>query len=99
MSLNAKAWWSLIGLAVVMAALLFVPAGTISYWRAWVYLAAFVGASAYNTLDLIRRDPALLERRLRGGPTAEREPTQRLIMFIASGSRTSCSLQPTPPAT
>src|SRR5262249_5253564 len=30
------------------------------------------------------RDPALLERRLRGGPTAEKRPAQKLIMLGAS---------------
>jgi len=86
MSLNARAWWSVIGLAVGMGALVFGPAGTIAYWRGWLYFAVVIGASAYTTLDLIRRDPALLERRLRGGPTAEREPAQRVIMAIASVS-------------
>src|SRR5262249_10817354 len=33
-------------LAAAMALLLFVPAGTIRYWQAWVYLAIFTGASA-----------------------------------------------------
>ena len=42
----------------------------------------FVGLSGAITLDLIRRDPALLERRMKGGPTAEQRPTQRLILFV-----------------
>lgn len=29
-------------------------------------------------------DPALLERRMRGGPLAEKEPAQRLIMLVVS---------------
>src|SRR5262249_56404452 len=37
--------------------------------------------SPYPTL---RRDPALLERRMRGGPTAEKRPAQRLIMLATS---------------
>src|SRR5262249_101091 len=31
-----------------------------------------------------KRDPALLQRRMRGGPTAEKEPTQRVIMLFTS---------------
>lgn len=84
MTLATRAWLSLVALAIGMAAILFIPAGTISYWQAWLYLAVFIGASAYTTADLVKRDPALLERRLRGGPTAEQEPMQRLIMVIAS---------------
>jgi protein-S-isoprenylcysteine O-methyltransferase Ste14 len=49
-----------------------------------VYLSIFMGASALTTLYLLRRDPALLERRMRGGPTAEGRPAQRLIMLATS---------------
>ena len=84
MTLAARAWLSLVALAIVMGAILFVPAGTINYWQAWLYLVVFIGASAFTTGDLAKRDPALLERRLRGGPTAEHEPAQRLIMVLAS---------------
>jgi len=83
-SLNARAWLALGVLAAVMALLLFVPAGTPSYWQAWVYLAIFIGASALTTVDLMRRDPALLQRRMSGGPLAEKRPAQRLIMLCAS---------------
>ena len=71
-------------LTVVMALLVFVPAGTVHYWQAWVYLAIFAGVSALTTLDLIRTDQALLERRMRGGPTAEKQPTQKVIMLSMS---------------
>jgi protein-S-isoprenylcysteine O-methyltransferase Ste14 len=85
--LGLKAWLSLAMLAVVMALLIFVPAGDIrGYPEAWVYLAIFVGASAWTTVDLLRRDPALLVRRMRGGPTAESRPLQRIIMLFASSA-------------
>ena len=84
MSLNTQAWLAILALAVVMGLLLFVPAGSLRYWHAWVYLAIFNGASILTTLDLMKRDPALLKRRMRGGPTAEKEATQRLIMVFTS---------------
>lgn len=80
----AKAWLALALLACVMALLLFVPANTVHYWQAWVYLSIFTGASALTTLYLIRKDPALLERRMSGGPMAEKEPAQKFIMLCAS---------------
>jgi protein-S-isoprenylcysteine O-methyltransferase Ste14 len=84
MTLNSKAWVSLLGLAVVMGFLIFVPAGTVHYWQAWAYLAIFFGLSLLTTLDLMRRAPALLERRMKGGPTAETRAVQRVIMFFTS---------------
>ena len=83
-SLAVRAWFSLAALAAVMSLLVFGTAGTVRYWQGWVYLAVFFGASLLTTLDLMRRDPALLERRMRGGPAAEKRPAQRLVMLGAS---------------
>src|SRR5262245_38062237 len=83
-NLNFKASLSLIVLAMVMGLLLFAPAGTIDYWQAWVYLGRYFAASTSITLYLMKRDPALLQRRMTGGPTAEKQPRQKLIMLVAS---------------
>jgi len=81
-NLYVRANRGLVFLAVGMALLLFVPARTLYYWQAWLYLGVFFGASLLVTLYLAQHDPALLRRRLRGGPMAEKEPTQKLIMSI-----------------
>jgi protein-S-isoprenylcysteine O-methyltransferase Ste14 len=83
-NLCAKTLFSLVALSVAMGLLLFVPAGTIHYWQAWVYLAIFAGASLLISLYLLKKDPALLKRRMSGGPTAEKETTQKIIMLFAS---------------
>lgn len=83
-NINTRAWLGLGAVIVVMGLLLFVPAGTIGYWQAWLYLSIFTGASVLTTVYLMRNDPALLERRLRGGPTAEKRTAQRLIMLCTS---------------
>jgi len=83
-NLNARAWLALAILVVVMSLLLFVPAGTVGYWQAWVYLSIFSGASALTTIYLMRKDRALLERRMSGGPLAEKRPVQKLIMLCTS---------------
>lgn len=82
--LRRRASLSVAALTAVMAAVIFICAGTVHYWEAWVFLAVFSGATALTTADLLKRDPALLERRLRGGPTAEKEASQRTIMSLAS---------------
>ena len=83
-TLRTRAWVGLAVLVVVMGLFLFVPAGTLGYWQAWVYLATFAVVSVLTTLYLMRSDPELLERRLRGGPTAEKRPAQKLIMLATS---------------
>jgi protein-S-isoprenylcysteine O-methyltransferase Ste14 len=83
-TLKVRAWLSFAGLAVAMGLMLFVAAGSLHYWHAWVYLLLFFGLSGIIMRDLMRHDPALLERRMRGGPTAERRPVQRFIMLGVS---------------
>jgi len=83
-NLNIKAWLGIVFLAIAMGLLLFVPAGTLHYWQAWAYLAVFFGASLLITFYLMKKDPALLKRRLSGGPTAEKEKTQKIIMFFTT---------------
>jgi hypothetical protein len=68
MRLNKRALLALAIVAGVMCALLFGTAGTTRYWQAWVYVSMFVGASGQTTLYLMKRDPVLLARRMRGGP-------------------------------
>jgi protein-S-isoprenylcysteine O-methyltransferase Ste14 len=83
-ALNTKALASLSILALVMTTVLFTAAGTLDYWQGWTFLLVYFAASLAVTLDLMRRDPALLARRMRGGPFAETEPAQRIIMTIVS---------------
>src|SRR5215475_15268868 len=73
---------------IACAALIFVPAGTLDYWQGWAFLATFVCSTVLMTVSLARHDPKLLERRLRAGPQAEKEPAQKvivtLIMFLSA---------------
>jgi protein-S-isoprenylcysteine O-methyltransferase Ste14 len=81
---NNKAMTGLLWLFAVMATIIFVFAGTLRYWQAWLYLAVFFTSSTAMTFYLIKNDPRLLERRSKGGPMAEGTTTQRIIMTFAS---------------
>jgi protein-S-isoprenylcysteine O-methyltransferase Ste14 len=83
-NLRIRAARGLLFLFLAVAALLFLPAWTIYYWQAWVYLIIFFSASVLMTAYLLKHDPALLKRRLSGGPAAEKEKTQKIIMLFAS---------------
>jgi protein-S-isoprenylcysteine O-methyltransferase Ste14 len=65
-----------------LAALLFIPAWTLAYWQAWLFIAVFVCASGALTVYLAIHDPKLLERRMNVGPRAEKEPAQKIIMVL-----------------
>lgn len=82
--LAGKALRSLAGLLLAVAALLFGLPWTFDYWQAWVFLAVYFSASLLIIFYLVKSDPRLLERRMRGGPLAEKETTQKIIMAFAS---------------
>jgi len=63
---------------------LFLCAGTTRYWQGWVYLLLLFLMAAGITVDLMRRDPALLERRMKGGPATEPRPLQRFLVLGTS---------------
>lgn len=75
---------SLAALLLVMGGLIFIAAGTLDYWQAWLFLACYFAASLIVSLWLARHDPALLQRRMRAGPFAEGEASQKIIMTITS---------------
>jgi len=82
--LTRRAYVSVLVLCVVMALLLFVPAGTLDYWQAWTFLAVYFAACLAITLYLVKKDPMLLQRRMSGGPFAEKQAAQKIIMSLVS---------------
>jgi protein-S-isoprenylcysteine O-methyltransferase Ste14 len=77
--LAAAATRWLLGL-VVLGALFFLPAGTFHYWQAWAYLGVLFIPMTLALAYLLRRDPALLERRLKAREAA---PEQRAAIALS----------------
>jgi protein-S-isoprenylcysteine O-methyltransferase Ste14 len=69
-------------LFAVMAALIFGGAGSLAWWQGWVFLLVYFAWTIGVSLWLYRHDPALFRRRLSAGPTAEKEPTQKVVMTL-----------------
>jgi len=81
--LNKKAFEGLTFFIIALAALIFLPAWTLNYWQAWLFLATFALSVTLITLYLMKKDPKLLERRMGAGAKAEKEKTQKTIQFVA----------------
>ncbi|OBF07094.1 isoprenylcysteine carboxylmethyltransferase family protein [Mycobacterium sp. 852002-10029_SCH5224772] len=60
--------------------ILLLPAGTLHYWQAWVFIAVFTAATIVPTIYLSRANPAALQRRMRAGPRAEPRTAQKFII-------------------
>jgi protein-S-isoprenylcysteine O-methyltransferase Ste14 len=73
---------AVLGLAA-FGLLLFLPAGTLHYWQAWVFIVVFTLSTWIPSIYLMRTNPAALDRRMRAGPIAEARTVQRIIISIA----------------
>jgi len=62
----------------LMMAVLFLPAGTLDYWEAWVYLGLVLALALGAGLWLFRHSPQLLVRRMR-----MREPTRQQVGIVS----------------
>lgn len=82
--LNKRAFSGLLGFLISLAVLLFLPAWTLNYWQAWVFLSVFSVSVLLITLYLMKKDPKLLERRVNAGPGAEKEKKQKIIQSLAA---------------
>ena len=72
---------NLVTLAILVACL-FVPAGTLDHWQAWVFVAVFEGCTQALGIYFLVHDRKLVERRMKMGPAAEDRPAQKLISAL-----------------
>jgi len=80
---DRKAIAGLLRMVVILPVLVFLPAWTIRYWQAWACLLVFSECATVITAYLMKRDPALLERRLKAGAAAEKQMNQKVIQSLA----------------
>jgi len=83
-SVRTRAILGLANLFVVLWLAIFLPAGSLDYREAWIYLAAFFIPSGLITFYFLRKDPDLIRNRLKAGPGAEKRLIQKLIQACAS---------------
>jgi protein-S-isoprenylcysteine O-methyltransferase Ste14 len=83
-SLIVKSFLGLAFLLVVLGLALFISAGSLSFWLAWVYLGVWGVCVSIITGYLVRNDQSLLASRVQAGPVAETQKTQQVIQGFAS---------------
>jgi len=67
---------------VLLGLVFFLPAGTLKYWEAWVYMAVMFTPVSIMMIYLLKKDPELLERRLR---MKEKETGQKKLVALGYG--------------
>jgi protein-S-isoprenylcysteine O-methyltransferase Ste14 len=68
--------------ALAILACVFLAAGTFNYWQGWVFFAVFEIASQAFGIYFLIHDPKLVERRMKAGPAAETETSQKIIVSL-----------------
>lgn len=66
-------------LLIVLAAAIFISAGTLRFWQGWLWLIVFGGWVIFISFYFLAKDPRLVERRTRVGPVAEQRTSQKVI--------------------
>lgn len=92
MSLRARSLRQLGKTPAFFAAMLLLPAWSLRFWQAWLFLVLVTGFWIFFFVDLLKHDPQLLERRLQAKETrAEQRLFQKLfsavlcVAFILAG--------------
>jgi len=65
---------------IAFGVMVFLAAFTFNYWQAWVFLLVYGLSTWIPGVYLLRTNPVAVQRRMRGGPTAETRIVQKLVM-------------------
>ena len=77
---KVKAYRIPIIIAIILGIILFLPAGSLMYWEAWIFWLETFALIMFFTAYFLKKDPKLLERR---SQFKEKEP-QKGIMRVLS---------------
>ncbi len=83
-NLILRSFLGLAFLVLVLALALFLSAGSLSFWQAWVFLAVWTVTVSLITAYLVKYDQKLLASRVQAGPVAETQKIQQIIQSLAS---------------
>lgn len=78
--LGAKFALLYVAAVVVLAAIFFIPAGSLDYWQAWAYIATLLLPAAFAVSYFLKHDPELLRRRME---MKEKEGAQKKIVGVS----------------
>jgi protein-S-isoprenylcysteine O-methyltransferase Ste14 len=81
-SLKVRAFRKLATTLLGLAVILFLPAGTLRFWHAWLFVALQAAFYIFFFADFLRNDPQLLERRLQ---IKEADPEQKWFQKLWIG--------------
>ena len=83
-NIKKQAIIGLVALDAVLWLALFLPAGSLNYWQAWTYWLVFLISVSAISGYFLKKDLNLIASRLKTGPSAEKEYSQKLANSLIS---------------
>lgn len=80
--LKIKIVFHLLIYSIIFFLLLFLPAGSIAFWEGWICFVIFIGSSIVLTIYFYKRNPDLIERRLRRREAIREQKRIQLVNTI-----------------
>lgn len=80
--LKKKVFFRFILVPIFMGLMLFLPAGSLYYWQAWIYSGVLIIPVFLVVFYFLKKDPELLERRMRMREKEEKQKTIQILGII-----------------
>jgi protein-S-isoprenylcysteine O-methyltransferase Ste14 len=82
--LVVKIFFRIFFIFIFMGILFFLPAGSLQYWEAWIYIVMLIITAFFVIVYFIRKDPDLLENRIlkRREKEKEHKSIQNIFSFV-----------------
>lgn len=79
----SKAYLVPLIIMIVMGLVLFLPAGSIKFWQAWIWWSIISALTLFITAYFLKKDPGLLSRRMKAGEKEHQPGIIRLLSFLS----------------
>lgn len=80
---KSKAYLVPVIIMVVMALVLFLPAGSIKFWEAWIWWAIISAMTLYIAVYFMKKDSGLLSRRMKVNEKEKQPAIINLLSFLS----------------
>lgn len=79
----SKAYSVPIIIMIVMGLVLFLPAGSLKFWEAWIWWSIISAMTLFITIYFMQKDPGLLSRRMKVKETEQQPVVIRILSFVS----------------
>lgn len=79
----SKAYLVPLIIMIVMGLVLFLPAGSLKFWQAWIWWSIISALTLFITAYFLKKAPGLLSRRMKAGEKEQQPGIIRILSFLS----------------